>query len=224
LGELKISKKEGDSAPLINKSKVREYIESKSLKISDDILDSAFFNEIVIDLLNRAIVKAKESGKDEVNESDLKSINENNLFNDPKFEEKFEEQTKVLMKHITEEAKKTRRHLTLKTRKVINEMIKNRRVDRIINMLFKDKIPPKKVMKRLLNRIKKKKFDDKEAIEYIRLFEEAVKEYRVINDVFEKTLKEKILSGIKKILGELLTSGVKGLVSVGIKEILQNFS
>ena len=216
MGELNILQNKDDSTPLINKSKVREYIENKGLKISDDILDSAFFNEIVIDLLNRAIVQAKESGKDEVNESDLKFINENNLFNDPKFKEKFEEQTIILMKHITEEAKKTRRHLTLKNRKTIDKIVKNRRVDRIIDMLFKEKIPPKKVMKRLLNRIKKNKFDNKEAIEYIKLIKEAVKEYKVITDTFEKTLKEKILSGFKKILEVLLTAGIKGLVSAVI--------
>lgn len=56
---------------LFVKSKVREYIKSKECNTSGDVIDGPALNNALIDILNKAIARAKANGRKTVQEKDL---------------------------------------------------------------------------------------------------------------------------------------------------------
>ncbi|MHA1233542.1 MAG: hypothetical protein ACTSO6_01085 [Promethearchaeota archaeon] len=56
---------------LFVKSKVREYIKSKDCNTSGDVIDGPALNNALIDILNKAIARAKANGRKTVQEKDL---------------------------------------------------------------------------------------------------------------------------------------------------------
>ena len=57
--------------PLFVKSKVREYIKSKGLNASSDIVDGSTLNDLIISLLDRTIARAKVKQRKTIQEKDL---------------------------------------------------------------------------------------------------------------------------------------------------------
>lgn len=62
-------KKQGE--PLFVKSKVREYIKSKGANPKSDLLDTNALNEAIIDILDRAIRRAKANARKSIKYKDL---------------------------------------------------------------------------------------------------------------------------------------------------------
>ncbi len=56
---------------LFVKSKVREYIKSKQCNTSGDVIDGPALNNALIDILDKAIARAKANGRKTVQEKDL---------------------------------------------------------------------------------------------------------------------------------------------------------
>jgi len=56
---------------LFVKSKVRDYIKSKQCNTSGDVIDGPALNNALIDILNKAIARAKANGRKTVQEKDL---------------------------------------------------------------------------------------------------------------------------------------------------------
>ena len=56
---------------LFVKSKVREYIKTKGCNTSGDLIDGDSFNNVIIELLDKAIGRAKANGRKTVQEKDL---------------------------------------------------------------------------------------------------------------------------------------------------------
>ncbi len=56
---------------LFVKSKVREYIKSKECNTSGDVIDGPALNNALIDILDKAIGRAKANGRKTVQEKDL---------------------------------------------------------------------------------------------------------------------------------------------------------
>ena len=56
---------------LFVKSKVREYIKSKNCNTSGDVIDGPALNNALIDILDKAIARAKANGRKTVQEKDL---------------------------------------------------------------------------------------------------------------------------------------------------------
>jgi histone H3/H4 len=56
---------------LFVKSKVREYIKSKECNTSGDVIDGPALNDALIDILDKAIKRAKANGRKTVQEKDL---------------------------------------------------------------------------------------------------------------------------------------------------------
>ncbi len=56
---------------LFVKSKVREYIKSKGCNTSGDLIDGDALNNALIDVLDKAIARAKANGRKTVQEKDL---------------------------------------------------------------------------------------------------------------------------------------------------------
>ena len=56
---------------LFVKSKVREYIKSKECNTSGDVIDGPALNDALIDILDKAIARAKANGRKTVQEKDL---------------------------------------------------------------------------------------------------------------------------------------------------------
>ncbi len=56
---------------LFVKSKVREYIKSKDCNTSGDVIDGPALNNALIDILDKAIKRAKANGRKTVQEKDL---------------------------------------------------------------------------------------------------------------------------------------------------------
>ncbi len=56
---------------LFVKSKVREYIKSKDCNTSGDVIDGDALNDAIIDVLDKAIGRAKANGRKTVQEKDL---------------------------------------------------------------------------------------------------------------------------------------------------------
>ena len=56
---------------LFVKSKVREYIKSKGCNTSGDLIDGDSLNNVIIEILDKAIVRAKANGRKTVQEKDL---------------------------------------------------------------------------------------------------------------------------------------------------------
>jgi len=57
--------------PLFVKSKVREYIKSKDCNTSSGILDGNGLNDVIIGILDKAIVRAKANGRKTVQDKDI---------------------------------------------------------------------------------------------------------------------------------------------------------
>lgn len=56
---------------LFVKSKVREYIKSKNCNTSGDVIDGPALNNAMVDILDKAIARAKANGRKTVQEKDL---------------------------------------------------------------------------------------------------------------------------------------------------------
>lgn len=56
---------------LFVKSKVREYIKGKGLNTASAVLDGDAFNGIIIEMLDKAVARAKANGRKTVKERDL---------------------------------------------------------------------------------------------------------------------------------------------------------
>ncbi len=56
---------------LFVKSKVREYIKSNQCNTSGDVIDGPALNNALIDILDKAIARAKANGRKTVQEKDL---------------------------------------------------------------------------------------------------------------------------------------------------------
>lgn len=56
---------------LFAKSKIREYIKSKGCKTSGDLVDGDTLNDIIVDILDKAIERAKANGRKTVKKSDF---------------------------------------------------------------------------------------------------------------------------------------------------------
>ncbi len=57
--------------PLFVKSKVREYIKAKDCNTSGDLIDGASLNNAIIEVLDKAIARAKANGRKTVQDKDL---------------------------------------------------------------------------------------------------------------------------------------------------------
>lgn len=53
------------------KSKVREYIKSKGCNTSGDLIDGNVLNIVIMDILDKAISRAKANGRKTIKERDL---------------------------------------------------------------------------------------------------------------------------------------------------------
>jgi len=62
-------KKKGDA--LFVKSKVREYIKSKDANASSELLDTDALNEALMDILDRAVRRAKANARKAIKATDL---------------------------------------------------------------------------------------------------------------------------------------------------------
>lgn len=56
---------------LFVKSKIREYIKSKGCNTSGDVIDGPALNEVIVNILDAAIGRAKANGRKTVQEKDL---------------------------------------------------------------------------------------------------------------------------------------------------------
>lgn len=56
---------------LFVKSKIREYIKSKGCNTSGDLIDGDALNNVLIEVLDKAIGRAKANGRKTVQEKDL---------------------------------------------------------------------------------------------------------------------------------------------------------
>ena len=63
--------KKGKSEPLFVKSKVREYIKGKDCNTSSAILDGDALNNIIIEILDKAIGRTKANNRKTVSERDI---------------------------------------------------------------------------------------------------------------------------------------------------------
>ena len=63
--------KKGKVEALFVKSKIREYIKSKGCNTSRDLIDGDALNNSIIDVLDKAIGRAKANGRKTVQEKDL---------------------------------------------------------------------------------------------------------------------------------------------------------
>ncbi len=57
--------------PLFVKSKVRDYIKAKGCNTSGDLIDGACLNNAIIEVLDKAIERAKANGRKTVQDKDL---------------------------------------------------------------------------------------------------------------------------------------------------------
>ena len=64
-------KKAAEVDTLFVKSKVRDYIKSKGCNTAGDLIDGNSLNDVIIDVLNKAIDRAKANGRKTVQEKDL---------------------------------------------------------------------------------------------------------------------------------------------------------
>ena len=56
---------------LFVKSKIREHIKSKGCNTSGDLLDGDTLNDLIVDILDKAIKRAKANGRKTVNKRDF---------------------------------------------------------------------------------------------------------------------------------------------------------
>ncbi len=65
------AKPSASSDVLFVKSKIRDYIKSKGCNTSGDVIDGKVLNGRVIELLDKAVARAKANGRKTVQEKDL---------------------------------------------------------------------------------------------------------------------------------------------------------
>ena len=63
--------KKATAEVLFVKSKVREYIKGKDCNTSGDVIDGPALNDAIVDILSKAIDRAKANGRKTVQEKDL---------------------------------------------------------------------------------------------------------------------------------------------------------
>ena len=63
--------KKGKAEPLFVKSKVREFIKGKGCNTSSAILDGDALNNIIIEILDKAIARTKANNRKTVSERDI---------------------------------------------------------------------------------------------------------------------------------------------------------
>lgn len=63
--------KKGAVDALFVKSKVREYIKGQQCNTSGDVIDGPALNDAIIDILDKAIARAKANNRKTVQEKDL---------------------------------------------------------------------------------------------------------------------------------------------------------
>lgn len=56
---------------LFAKSKIREYIKSKGCNTSGDLLDGGTLNDVIVDILDKAIKRAKANGRKTIKNRDF---------------------------------------------------------------------------------------------------------------------------------------------------------
>ncbi len=66
-----MAKKAAKTDALFVKSKVREYIKSQECNTSGDLIDGPALNDAIIDILDKAINRAKGNNRKTVQEKDL---------------------------------------------------------------------------------------------------------------------------------------------------------
>ncbi len=66
-----MAKKGGKVEPLFVKSKVREYIKGNACNTSSAVLDGTEFNAIIMDILDKAVGRAKGNNRKTVKARDL---------------------------------------------------------------------------------------------------------------------------------------------------------
>ena len=66
-----MAKKKATAEALFVKSKVREYIKSKGCNTSGELIDGASLNNAIVEILDKAIGRAKANGRKTVQEKDL---------------------------------------------------------------------------------------------------------------------------------------------------------
>ncbi len=66
-----MAKKKAGTEPLFVKSKVREYIKGKDCNTASAVLDGDALNNIIIELLDKAIGRAKGNKRKTVQERDM---------------------------------------------------------------------------------------------------------------------------------------------------------
>ncbi|MHA1725319.1 MAG: hypothetical protein ACTSYC_01155 [Promethearchaeota archaeon] len=67
----KKAKVKGAADVLFVKSKIRDYIKSKGCNTSGDLIDGNALNKVIMDILDKAIARAKANGRKTVQEKDL---------------------------------------------------------------------------------------------------------------------------------------------------------
>ena len=66
-----MAKKGAASDVLFVKSKIRDYIKSKGCNTSGDLVEGPALNNVITDILDKAIARAKANGRKTVQEKDL---------------------------------------------------------------------------------------------------------------------------------------------------------
>jgi histone H3/H4 len=66
-----MAKKGAKTDALFVKSKVREYIKGQGCNTSGDVIDGDALNNAIIDIIDKAIARAKGNGRKTVQEKDL---------------------------------------------------------------------------------------------------------------------------------------------------------
>lgn len=66
-----MAKKGAKTDALFVKSKVREYIKGKGCNTSGNVIDGDALNDAIIDIIDKAIARAKGNGRKTVQEKDL---------------------------------------------------------------------------------------------------------------------------------------------------------
>ena len=66
-----MAKKAAAADVLFVKSKIRDYIKSKGCNTSGDLVEGPALNNVITDILDKAIARAKANGRKTVQEKDL---------------------------------------------------------------------------------------------------------------------------------------------------------
>ena len=66
-----MAKKAAASDVLFVKSKIRDYIKTKGCNTSGDLVEGPALNNVITDILDKAIARAKANGRKTVQEKDL---------------------------------------------------------------------------------------------------------------------------------------------------------